>query len=88
MILLLTDIFKKNSWHTLGLYHTILTLNDPGKGTFKNIVGKGENAGIQHFLLSHNVKKKILFVIYIYFVVCKSFEFGQVSKSWKSLVKS
>ena len=25
--------------------------NDPGKKPFENIVGKGENAGIQHFLL-------------------------------------
>ena len=26
----------------------------------ENIVGKGENAGYQHFLLSHNVLKKPL----------------------------
>ena len=35
----------------LTLYHAILTLNDPGKDAFENIVGKGENAGNQHFLL-------------------------------------
>ena len=35
----------------LTLYHTILTLNDPEKKPFENIVGKGENAGNQHFLL-------------------------------------
>ena len=28
-----------------------LTFNDPGKEAFENIVGKGENAGNQHFLL-------------------------------------
>ena len=35
------------------LYHIIPTFKDPGltKNTFENIVGKGENAGYQHFLL-------------------------------------
>ena len=38
--------------HCLALYHTILTFNDPEtKKTFLNILGKGENAGNQHFLL-------------------------------------
>ena len=35
----------------LTLYHTILTFNDPRKKPLENIVGKGENAGNQHFLL-------------------------------------
>ena len=36
----------------LTLYHTISTFNDLGeKKPFENIVGKGENAGHQHFLL-------------------------------------
>ena len=35
----------------LTIYHTILTFNDPGRGVFEKIVGKGENAGNQHFLL-------------------------------------
>ena len=36
----------------LTLYHTIPTFNtSEGKKTFENIVGKGENAGNQHFLL-------------------------------------
>ena len=35
----------------LTLYHTIPTFNDPDKEALKNIVGKGENAGNQHFLL-------------------------------------
>ena len=36
----------------LSLYHTIMTFNDPEKEAFfENIVGKGENAGNQHFLL-------------------------------------
>ena len=32
-------------------FHTIPTLNTSGKKAFENIVGKGENAGNQHFLL-------------------------------------
>ena len=36
----------------LTLYHTIPTFNDPQtEKPFENIVGKGENAGKQHFLL-------------------------------------
>ena len=35
----------------LTLYHTTLKFNDPKKMAFENIVGKGENAGNQHFLL-------------------------------------
>ena len=34
--------------NALVLYHTIPTFNDPKE---ENIVGKGENAGYQHFLL-------------------------------------
>ena len=36
--------------YQLTLYHTIPTFNDPEKEGFENIVGKGENAGNQHFL--------------------------------------
>ena len=32
-------------------YRTIPTLNDPKMEAFENILGKGENAGNQHFLL-------------------------------------
>ena len=39
-------LFKSCS---LTLYHTILTFSK--KKPFENIVGKGENAGKQHFLL-------------------------------------
>ena len=36
----------------LTLYHTICTFTNPDKETaFENIVGEGENAGNQHFLL-------------------------------------
>ena len=43
------DTLKKKK---LTLYHTITTFNDPEIGDFfENIVGKGENAGNQHFLL-------------------------------------
>ena len=39
------------SLNVLTLYHTVSTFNDPEKKTFKNIAGKGENAGYPHFLL-------------------------------------
>ena len=35
----------------LTLYHTIPSFNDPEQDTLENILGKGENAGNQHFLL-------------------------------------
>ena len=35
----------------LTIYHAIPTFNDPERESFENIVGKGENAGKQHFLL-------------------------------------
>ena len=35
----------------LTLYHTIPTFNNLEKESFENILGKGENAGHQHFLL-------------------------------------
>ena len=35
----------------LTLHHIIPTLNDLEKEAFENIVGKGENANYQHFLL-------------------------------------
>ena len=47
----------------------------------ENIVGKGENAGNQHFLLSHNVFSPIRdrnrHFSNIEFVVCKCFQFGK-----------
>ena len=46
--------------------------------TFENIVGKGENA------VSHNIsyesRTEFLPLSYIYFVICKCFHFGPVSK--------
>ena len=49
------NVFKGFLSHScLTLYHTILTSNDhekKKKKTLENIVGKGENAGNQHFLL-------------------------------------
>ena len=48
--------FEKSTFLSFGkeliFYHTIQTFNTSGKEAFKNIVGKGENAGNQHFLLS------------------------------------
>ena len=35
----------------LTVYHTVPTFNDVEKKPFENIVGKGENAGNQHFRL-------------------------------------
>ena len=35
----------------LTVYRTILSFNNPARETFEYIVGKGENAGNQHFLL-------------------------------------
>ena len=35
----------------LTLYHTIPTFNDPEREPFEKLVGKGENAGNQHFVL-------------------------------------
>ena len=40
-----------NFLYQLNLYHTITTFNDLYKKPSENIVGKGENAGYQHFLL-------------------------------------
>ena len=47
------DVYLEIMHHTevLTFYHKMTTFNDPGKETFENIVGKGENAGNQHFLL-------------------------------------
>ena len=54
------------------------------KKPFENIVGKGENAGNQHFLLCPQCflpsQVEFLFISYIYNVVCKCFEFGPVQK--------
>ena len=44
-----SGIMSFNKWLTL--YHTIWTFNDQRDRAFENIVGKGENAGYQHFLL-------------------------------------
>ena len=57
------------------------------------IVGKGENAGNQHFLFfPHNVfypvKNRNHYFSNISFVICKCFEFGPVEKKKSCLVKS
>ena len=65
----------------LTLYHTIPTLNDPEKETFrKRTLWEKENMLVTSvFSLSHNVfyqsKIEILFLNNIFFVVCKCFEF-------------
>ena len=45
----------------LSLFNTILTIIDPKKEAFENIVGKGENAGNQHFSVSQTIL--VLFMI-------------------------
>ena len=51
------------------------------KKTFENIVGKGENAGNQHFLFLPQCffmsQNKLKFFSHVYFVVCKCFQFDQ-----------
>ena len=37
------------AWENLTLSHTIPTFNDPKEEALENTVGKGENAGNQHF---------------------------------------
>ena len=63
----------------LTLQHTILTLR---KKPFAYIVGKGENAGNQNFLLFpqcfHLSRNIFYFFGHIYSVICKVFEFGLV----------
>ena len=36
---------------SITLYHTMTTFDVPGEKALENIVGKGENAGKQYFLL-------------------------------------
>ena len=82
---------KKKFWRrkywlpvfSLEPYTTTLTFNDPMKKPFENTVGKGENAGDQHFLLFPQCflpfsETKFNFCSHIYFVVCKCFQFGPV----------
>ena len=53
-----------------------------GKVPFENIVGKGDNAGNQHFLLFpqcfHPITGKYHLLRDNGFVVCKYFKFGSV----------
>ena len=59
----------------------ISSFNHLPHNPFENIVGKGENAGNQHFLLFpqffYPSQKQFLFLSYIYFLVCKCFQFGR-----------
>ena len=78
-----TDIVNMNYLLPgLTLYHTIPPLKTLKKKPFENIVGKGENAGNQHYSFSHIVfyssHSKFQSLIYIQIVVCKCFQFGQV----------
>ena len=43
------DSLPKDTFSSIH-FHTIPTFNDREKEAFENVVGKGENAGNQHFL--------------------------------------
>ena len=78
------------------LYNPNLTLNHKSqllttlrKKAFENIVGKGEYAGNQHFLLFPTMfstlpKLDFGFLKPIYFAICRCFQFGQLRNfvSW------
>ena len=83
-LLLSTSMININSTF-LTLYNTIPTFIDHEKEAFRKHYGKGENAGNQHFLLFpqcflpiYPSQKQFLFLSYVYFVVCKCFQFGPV----------
>ena len=65
----------------LTLYHKIATFNDPVK-MLKTLWEKEKMLVTSIFFFSHNVfyqsQKEFLFLSYIYFVVCKCFQFGPV----------
>ena len=53
------------------------------KNSFENIVGKGESAGNQHFLLFPQCflprpKPNFSFSVTFFFVICRCFQFGPV----------
>ena len=50
------------------------------KKALENTVGKGKNAGNQHFLQFSALSKKKKIVILVMFVVCKCFQFGHIPK--------
>ena len=62
----------------LTLYYTSLIVSDPEKETFDNVVGKGENAGNQYFLLFqqcfYSSQSKFQFLRQISFAVCKQYQ--------------
>ena len=79
--------------------HTVTPFDAPEKQAFENIVGNGENAGNQHFLLFPQCflfyqRQKYYFVVQ--FVVYKCFPFdlvqnfvvGQLSLSGKKILKT
>ena len=59
--------------------HTIHTFNDLEKEDFENIIGKGENAGNQHFLLFSTMfptllKKNFIFSVTFIFLSANAFD--------------
>ena len=68
--------------HHLTLYHTVPTIYDPEKKSFENIMRKGKMLLTSIFSFSRNVfhpsEYTFQFLAIIYFVVCKSFQFGLV----------
>ena len=68
----------------LTVYHTIPTFNDPKVEPFENIVGKGENAGNQHFLLFpqclYPFKTKFIFSAELSLLSANAFNLDQSKK--------
>ena len=76
---------RLHRFQCLTLYPTIPSLIDLETESFENIVGKGENAGNQHFLLfpamfSNLSQTEFHQLSNIKFVVCKYFRFGKGQK--------
>ena len=76
-----TFFWYSNGFIFLSLYHTIQTFNNSDKVALEKIVGKGENAGNQHFLLFPQCfllfPMQTSILSHIHHVVCKCFQFGQ-----------
>ena len=71
----------KNVFYCLTLYHTVLTFYMPDKEAFENIMGKGENANNQHFLLFLSIfypsKNKFKFSVTFIFSSASTFNLDQ-----------
>ena len=77
------QVVKSQDWVVKKEHFTTQTqlLTTLKKKSFENIVGKGENAVSSIFSFFQDIfyqsQKEFLFLIYIYFVICKCFELDQ-----------